>query len=292
MKKNYLYAFMAFGLMMASCSNDLPENPINNNDAIKIMANVAPMTRMPQLNNDGSGNFTTGDILSLFVTDNKNQNIINKNYAYNSDVLTWSGFGLQENTTQVTFAGCYPQQTTVQNGTFEFNTLTAQDKDLLLSPAQTVTVGTSAPINLTFNHALHKLDFTFTAGNGYTENDITSLSLTCKAQTTCIVNAAKGIIESIKNTTENYTSTGQTASFYLVPQATENIVLTININGENKTITLNSLLNQLNKPQTELTGGKRCSLTLKIGRDGITVEGGSIGAWEDQVTADGEIIID
>ncbi|WP_304315844.1 hypothetical protein [Phocaeicola plebeius] len=40
-----------------------------------------------------------------------------------------------------------------------------------------------------------------------------------------------------------------------------------------------------------MESGKSCTLTLKVGRDGITVSGGSIGAWEDQATADGEVVI-
>ena len=69
------------------------------------------------------------------------------------------------------------------------------------------------------------------------------------------------------------------------------ISLTIGIQNESKKITLDNLLQQLGSQQTELQGGKRCSLTLKVGREGITIEGATIGAWGDQVTADGEIVI-
>lgn len=51
------------------------------------------------------------------------------------------------------------------------------------------------------------------------------------------------------------------------------------------------LFKQSGNPQTALESGKSCTLTLKVGRDGITVSSGSIGAWEDQATADGEVVI-
>lgn len=79
--------------------------------------------------------------------------------------------------------------------------------------------------------------------------------------------------------------------FYLVPQATDVISLTIGIQNESKKIALDNLFQQLGSQQTELQGGKRCSLTLKVGREGITIEGATIGAWGDQVTANDEIVI-
>lgn len=90
---------------------------------------------------------------------------------------------------------------------------------------------------------------------------------------------------------DDYRTTGNVASFYLAPQATDAISLTIGIQNESKKITLDNLLQQLGSQQTELQGGKRCSLTLKVGREGITIEGATIGAWGDQVTADGEVVI-
>ena len=54
---------------------------------------------------------------------------------------------------------------------------------------------------------------------------------------------------------------------------------------------MKEMLNQLGNPQNELQSGKRISLDLKVNRSGITVEGGSIGGWENQVTVDGDVVI-
>ena len=289
MKKNYLYVLLAASLTATSCSNELPENVPASDGVIHIEANVSPQTRSPQLDSDGSGTFAKGDALSIFVAGNGTT--VTANYAYASDLLTWSQLGLPEDVKQVTFAACYPQPTTVKDGTFEFNTLTAPEKDLLLAPAQPVSVGTAETVRLTFGHALHNLNLNFVPGNGYTDSDIRSLTLACQAKTTCVVDAAQGTIQKVNEETGDYQATGNTASFYLAPQATDAISLTIGIQNESKKITLDNLLQQLGSQQTELQGGKRCSLTLKVGREGITIEGATIGAWGDQVTADGEIVI-
>lgn len=289
MKKNYLYVLLAASLTAASCSNELPENVPASDGVIHIEANVSPQTRSPQLDSNGSGTFAKGDGLSIFVAGNGTT--VTANYAYASDLLTWSQLGLPEDVKQVTFAACYPQPTTVKDGTFEFNTLTAPEKDLLLAPAQPVSVGTAETVRLTFGHALHNLNLNFVPGNGYTDNDIRSLTLVCQAKTTCVVDAAQGTILKVNEETGDYQATGNTASFYLAPQATDAISLTIGIQNESKKITLDNLLQQLGSQQTELQGGKRCSLTLKVGREGITIEGATIGAWGDQVTADGEVVI-
>lgn len=289
MKKNYLYVLLAASLTAASCSNELPENAPASDGVIHIEANVSPQTRSPQLDSNGSGTFAKGDRLSIFVAGNGTT--VTANYAYASDLLTWSQLGFPEDVKQVTFAACYPQPTTVKDGTFEFNTLTAPEKDLLLAPAQPVSVGTAETVRLTFGHALHNLNLNFVPGNGYTDSDIRSLTLVCQAKTTCVVDAAQGTILKVNEETGDYQATGNTASFYLAPQATDAISLTIGIQNESKKITLDNLLQQLGSQQTELQGGKRCSLTLKVGREGITIEGATIGAWGDQVTADGEIVI-
>lgn len=289
MKKNYLYVLLAASLTAASCSNELPENAPASDGVIHIEANVSPQTRSPQLDSNGSGTFAKGDGLSIFVAGNGTT--VTANYAYASDLLTWSQLGFPEDVKQVTFAACYPQPTTVKDGTFEFNTLTAPEKDLLLAPAQPVSVGTAETVRLTFGHALHNLNLNFVPGNGYTDSDIRSLTLVCQAKTTCVVDAAQGTILKVNEETGDYQATGNTASFYLVPQATDAISLTIGIQNESKKITLDNLLQQLGSQQTELQGGKRCSLTLKVGRECITIEGATIGAWGDQVTADGEIVI-
>lgn len=286
MKKKHLLVCLAIAIAAVSCNNEVP----GNEKVINIEASITPQSRAPQLGTDGSGSFSDDDVMSLFISNSENANVA-LDYKYGTGFITWNSIGFEEQFPSVMVAACYPKQSNIQNGNFEFNVLSAPDKDLLLAPQQSVNVGTSETVHLTFSHAMHKLDLSFTLGNGYSEKDISSLSLQINAKTTCVVDGVKGVIKEVKDNVGQYYSTKENPSFYLVPQSTSGVVMNINIGGESKSISLDELLNQLGKPQEVIEGGKYTSLKLKINRNGITVEGGSIGGWENQVTADGEVVI-
>lgn len=226
MKKNYFYMLLAVSLMTTSCRNSVPEAPAAPDDAIKIVASIASRTRAPQYTDDGSGNFSQGDRMSLFIAD-EDENRTSVNYEYGSGILTWGSLGLEGSSAKVALAACYPSQAVTRSGTFEFNPLTASEADLLLASAQTVTAGTSEAVNLVFNHALHRLDLNFTPGNSYTDEDMKSFSIRLQAKTTCVVDMMQGKIVGVKEDTGEYVSKETAASFYLVPQATTGIVMNI-----------------------------------------------------------------
>lgn len=313
MKKSVLYAFITAMLTAVSCTNDIPANVTGdtsentsedtsegtsgsgsgdlsgNSGKISIAASVASQTRTPQLGSDGSGSFEKGDKMTLCITGGAAPVVTD--YAYEVDFLQWPDFGLSEDVSQVTFSACYPTQKVEQDGTFEFNSFKSSYDDLLLAAAQPVEVGTSEAVSLTFRHALHRLNWEIQPGKGYTEDDLSQLSCIFSAKTTCVVDAVKGSVKEVKDEQGSLTVTGAKASFYLVPQATDGISFTLTLGGETKHFTLDALFKQSGNPQAALESGKSCTLTLKVGRDGITVSGGSIGAWEDQATADGEVVI-
>lgn len=309
MKKSVLYAFITAMLTAVSCTNDIPANVTGdtsgntsedtsgsgsgdlsgNSGKISIVVSIASQTRTPQLGSDGSGSFQKGDKMTLCVTGGAAPVVTD--YAYEVDFLKWPDFGLSEEVSQVTFSACYPTQKVEKDGTFEFNSFNSSYGDLLLAAAQPVEVGTSEAVSLTFRHALHRLNLEFLPGKGYTEEDLDLMSCTFSAKNTCVVDAVKGSVKEVKDEQGSLTVTGVKASFYLVPQATNGISFTLTLGGETKHFTLDALFKQSGNPQTALESGKSCTLTLKVGRDGITVSGGSIGAWEDQATADGEVVI-
>ncbi|WP_303733707.1 fimbrillin family protein [Phocaeicola plebeius] len=313
MKKSVLYAFITAMLTAVSCTNDIPANVTGdtsgntsedtsedtsgsgsgdlsgNSGKISIVASVASQTRTPQLGSDGSGSFEKGDKMTLCITGGAAPVVTD--YAYEMDFLQWPDFGLSEDVSQVTFSACYPTQKVEQDGTFEFNSFKSSYDDLLLAAAQPVEVGTSEAVSLTFRHALHRLNLEIQPGKGYTEDDLSQLSCIFSAKTTCVVDAVKGSVKEVKDEQGSLTVTAAKASFYLVPQATDGISFTLTLGGETKHFTLDALFKQSGNPQVALESGKSCTLTLKVGRDGITVSGGSIGAWEDQATADGEVVI-
>lgn len=280
---------MATAFTVASCTvND--QICTDGDKFINIVASIAPQSRTPQLSEDGSGSFSVGDNMSLFVESDAIGNC-SLDYEFGSGTITWGSLGIDETPVQVNFSACYPKQDNIQDGIFEFNTITSLDNDLLLATPQSVTAGTTETVNLVFKHAMHKLALTFVPGSGYTDLDISSLSLNINAKTTCLVDGKKGVIKEVKNTFGNYISKGKTALFYLVPQNTSEVTLDISVKDLHSRFTLEELFNKIANQQNDLIGGKCSTLTLKVSINGISVEGGSIGAWENQVTADGEVII-
>ena len=207
--------------------------------------------------------------MSLFIAD-EDENRTSVNYEYGSGILTWGSLGLEGSSAKVALAACYPSQAVTRSGTFEFNPLTASEA---------------------VNHALHRLDLNFTPGNSYTDEDMKSFSIRLQAKTTCVVDMMQGKIVGVKEDTGEYVSKETAASFYLVPQATTGIVMNITVGENTKSLTLSELLDQLSASQSDLSSGKFSKLTLKVSQQGITVEGGSINAWDNQVTADGEVVI-
>ncbi|MEJ8763911.1 fimbrillin family protein [Phocaeicola sp. HCN-40430] len=289
MNKNLLFTLVALVFSTVSCKNESPDNPTNDN-TINIVASIAPLSRAPQLGNDGSGSFTKGDMMSLFITKENDQKL-SVDYSYGVDNTSWGELGLTEETKKISLSAVYPQQKKHQEGIFEFNTLTADEKDLLLADPQELISGSDHTVYLTFRHAMHKINFKFTCGNGVTEDDIQSLSFVLNAKTSCMIDAAEAVIKELKSDKGDYESTGDKATFYLVPQPTSDITLNITVGGKSEQIALDKLLQQLDTPHAELKGGQCTSLTLKINSNSITIESGTIGGWVNQDTIDGEVTI-
>lgn len=182
MKKNCFYVLMAAAWMAVSCTNNEIPTQSSSDQAITIVAHVSPQSKAPQLDANGSGSFSKGDVMTLCVAKSESENLF-MDYAYQESNITWGGLSLPESASEVKMAACYPKQTVAKDGTFQFDALTASNQDLLLSKVQTVKVGTADAVNLNFEHALHRLDLTFTPGNGYSDEDLKKLSLSVKAST-------------------------------------------------------------------------------------------------------------
>ena len=95
MKKILFYALAATTLALTSCKKNVLETPSAADNAIHIVASIASQARAPQLANDGSGSFSQGDKMSLFLTedDANNQSV---DYEYGSGILTWGSLGLAD----------------------------------------------------------------------------------------------------------------------------------------------------------------------------------------------------
>ena len=290
MKQTLISLVAALTLVLTACDK--------NDDApggcIEIIPTIGSQTRVPSLNEDGSGGFTKGDQFTI-VTSRGWETARSSDYTVGDNWQTWEQLGYPTGV-KINFAACYPPAQPAGDGTFTFDSSTAEYKDLLLAPAQPVDAFSTVPIYLAFGHALHKLEVNFTAApEDYTAEELATLTLTCTARKACVVDARGGTVRSVTADKAAFSSTGAKAVFILPPQPTADVRLDITVGGTTTSTTLAELLEQLGKPHNTLEGGHRLELNITLNREEgvvetpVSVGNATIGPWDDQDIVSGTV---
>lgn len=273
-------------LALAACDKEDNAGTMPADGKIEIVTGVEALTRAPQVDDTGAGNFRTGDTFTLTVLSNGKS--VQKDYTVGSTTLYWQDLGVEGD--KVAFAGCYPNHEGTDASTFEFDARNAPDADLLLAPAVEVPRGAKS-VTMPFRHAMHKLVVKYVADN-YAAGSLSGISTTLHARTVCTVELAKGVVaENSAKTPADYTAkNGENVLWLVVPQNRDGVKLTVTLDGQNREFPLPETTTD-GKPLTMLDGGKTLSVTLRVSKNGITLEGSTIGKWEEQGSIDGEIEI-
>lgn len=271
-------------LMLFSCSKD-SEGRDDYEGQIEIVTGIEALTRSPELDGTGAGNFRTGDVFTLTVSDNIRQ--MQRLYEVGTTALYWQDFGNMDET--VSFAGCYPVYEPDDDGCFKFEAAKTPAEDLLLAKAVQVAKG-SAKVSLPFRHALHKLVVKYVSDGSYADEALNGVETTLLANASCRVNPVKGEIENNSATGKAAypVLTGKEVSCLLVPQNKDDVSLAIKFAGKAHTYTLPDKTNE-GQVLTELESGKMLTVTLRITGDGILFEGMDIGQWDQQGSIEGSI---
>lgn len=273
-------------LALAACDKEDNAGTMPADGKIEIMTGVEALTRTPQLDDTGAGNFRTGDTFTLTVSSNGKS--IQKDYTVGSTTLYWQDLGVKGD--KVAFAGCYPNHEGTDAAAFEFDAKRALDADLLLAPAVEVPKGAKS-VAMPFRHAMHKLVVQYVADDAYA-TALNGISTTLYAHTVCTVDLTKGAVaESSAKTPADYSAkNGENVSWLVVPQSRDGVKLTVTLDGQSREFTLPERTTE-ERPLTTLDGGKILSVTLRVSKNGITLEGTTIGKWEEQGSIDGKIEI-
>ena len=274
-------------LALAACDKDDNAGTMPADGRIEIVTGVEALTRAPQLDDTGAGNFRTGDTFMLTVSSNGKS--VQKDYTVGSTTLYWQDLGVEGD--KVTFAGCYPNHEGTDDAAFEFDARRALDADLLLAPAVEVPKGAKS-VAMPFRHAMHKLAVKYVADDAYATGALSGISTTLHAHTVCTVDLTKGAVaESSAKTPADYTAkNGENVSWLVVPQNKDGVKLTVTLDGQSREFTLPERTTE-GQLLTTLDGGKTLSITLRVSKNGIILEGTTIGKWEEQGTIDDEIEI-
>lgn len=295
-----IYLFVVLALLFSGCRKKYIEveretAPKKIEFALSI-ANVAP-TRAPQLNSNGSGQFSTGDqLLIMASTAGKHQAL---NYTVGETTLTWSallGFPRQD----VKFTGCYPRLDFRADGSASFTIAdaTSVEADLLLAQGATAAWESTTPIPLSFKHAMHKLHVTYrSSDNSYSTEQLNGITLRCTAESSCRVDLLAGRVKKAQTPSpRTYSTTGNNASLLLVPQPTDGVTIKLVIGGKEYAYSLPATTPG-GEALTELMGGKSLTVSFDVKSGGaeppaISISAGSIAGWEPQGEVEGEVIVE
>lgn len=284
-------------VLLGSCdgNNDGIDPNGDNKGRIDLRLGIEALTRSPQLGADGSGTFGNGDVFSLTLSAG-GEYVSMTDYTMPSTSLYWEDLKLPEGTTDVSFSGCYPKYEEGLGHTFVFNVNLAEgeEKDLLLAPAVDVKVGNTAPVQLPFYHAMHKLEVKYKSTD-YSEDELKAIETTLSGAAECTVDLITGSIsDAVSTVREDYSpQTGKEISVLVVPQEKSNVSLQIKIGGETKIYNLAGLPQETAEGQdiSRLEGGKKLVIELNISKSGITIGGVTIQGWETQGNVSGDITI-
>lgn len=290
MKKANILATAALATLLAACSNDSDvfNTPDYADTPIGLNVNVSPMATRAGYE---QGALTEGSFGLYLTTEGTNSderyNCTNREVKYDNGWTIQGGQLLwKSNDATVTYYAYLPYTGTVGDAaSYAFTVQTDQStednvkaSDLLWTGQQTATPGTA--LDITFKHALSKLNVTLTKGTEL-ENGLTFTSVTlsnCATATT--VNLTDGTVGTATNS-------GQTITLYaatenkqyeciLVPQTFAQS-LKVEITGNNgKVYTFTS-----NKDLT-FASGEQYTLNLTVGRNKVTTGTISAESWGDE----------
>jgi len=290
MKKVKMIATAALATLLAACSNDSDvfNTPDYADTPIGLNVNVGPMATRAGYE---QGALTEGSFGLFLTTEGTNSdsryNCTNREVKYESgwtiqgEPLLW-----KSNEATVNYYAYLPYTETVDDAEkYAFTVQTDQSSDsnvkasdLLCTGQQTATPGTA--LDITFSHAMSKLNVNLTKGSELDEGvTFTSVKLSnCATATT--VNLTAGTAGTATNSGQTITLYAATANekyeCILVPQ-TFNKSLKVEITGSNgKVYTFTS-----NKDLT-FASGEQYTLNLTVGRDKVTTGSLSAESWDDE----------
>lgn len=290
MKKANILATAALATLLAACSNDSDvfNTPDYADTPIGLNVNVSPMATRAGYE---QGALTEGSFGLYLTTEGTNSderyNCTNREVKYDNGWTIQGGQLLwKSNDATVTYYAYLPYTGTVSDAVnYAFTVKTDQStednvkaSDLLWTGQQTAIPGTA--LDITFKHALSKLNVTLKKGSELDEGVTFKSVKLSNCATEIVVNLLEGTIVKTTNSGQTITLYAATANekyeCILVPQTFAQS-LKVEITDDNgKVYTFTS-----NKDLT-FASGKQYTLNLTVGRDKVTTGTISADPWGEE----------
>ena len=289
MKRAYYTLVMAIIFASSSCQkNDDGALPVESDKEIDVRTSIVKgntmsnTIRKPQLNDDGSGHFSEGDIITLHVV-SKSGVATTVDYGVGVSKLYWNDVSLNPDDYSVDFSACYPEQNLI-DGKFLFDLETTSKKDLLWAHRKGVPIGTETSVDMMFSHVMHHLVINFTTQS---DIDVNQIQTVCTAKSTSEIDLVAGTLDNNNSRKADFTETGKKATFTIIPQDVSDVVLHITVGQMQKVFSLDELVTKFDK----LESGMQLTVNLMVKDGSIVLHGSSIVPWGDQGTVEGEIVM-
>lgn len=280
----YLMALLA-AASVSACKKSSGPDTARPEAAININTSIDALTKAPQLDGDGKGDFSKGDVFTLAVSSGNSSENQQFDYTVGTSQLYWKDVTLVPSDGKVVFSACYPKQK-LSDGAFVFDLAKADYKDLLLSRTSGIELGTESTVALPFRHAMHRLVLNYTV-EGDIELPDDGIETSCNAISSCTVGLLSGTLEVNPSSKTSFTAKGRSAEFILVPQNASEVSFEVKAGDIDRTFTLD----ELDQKVTSLEGGHKLTVNMVINDGKIIFGDSTIEGWGDQGTVGGEIIL-
>ena len=274
--------------MFAACSNeDMPETK----SEFKVESSILPLTRAPQLDENGAGKFMTGDKNSVFFQTTDQQHLLTFTYTY-GDKYFWKDLGLPAELQSVKLSACYPVVEAANPASFDWDVRSQSNKDLLVAAPVAGDVASSAPVSLAFTHAMHKLVVELQAdGTSMQTEDLRDAEISLNNfQPIAVMNLLTATATSAKGDLSKLTAKNTSASFIVPAQAVGTMEVVVKLGVREAKYSLSSCMVNGQALQN-LASGQSLKLTIKVSTNSFVIVGQDIAGWGSQGESEGTIII-
>ena len=294
MKLLQVLSLCASACFFAACSSDDAVEQETKPAAFRVESSISKIhiLRSPALDEQGAGQFQTGDVNTLFFAREDGQFVSSFAYTYGTSYF-WSDLKLPADLQRCRISACYPQVSTDTPENYSWDVMTAQPTaDLLVASPVTAEVN-AQQVRLTFAHLMHKLKVVLVSGASTVSQDVLDAASISFRQVLPVakVNLLQGQVLSASGQPVAFEAHGAQAAFIVPAQPAGKMEVLVKVNGQTAVFPLAEMTTQQGGLLQRLESGKTFTVTIKVTEKDFVVISQDISGWEDQGSSDNQIII-